>query len=147
MKVLNHLVCTGCARTEPNSYDIGDECCSCGEFVLPVPDDYYQKYDRLGKVANQISAVLFGNAGAYGAEIVAGVQTASSTIWTMKSALEAIAERGCGCYGLRDQGSICQACIASEALDRIRAEQRNLMLSVEANIKSRRNGYFTENQE
>ena len=139
MDVKNHLVCTGCSRTELNPYDIGDDCCSCGEFVLPVPDEYYQKYDRLGKVANKISAVLFGDAGAYGAEIVAGVETASRTNWIMKSVLEAIAGNGCGCYGLRDQGGICPACKASATLDKINAQQRNLFRSVEANIKARRN--------
>ena len=135
---INHVVCTGCSRTEQNSFDVGDECCSCGEFVLPVPDEYYKKYDRLGKVANKISATMFDDEGAYGAEIVAGVETAASTNWTMKSALEAIAERGCGCYGLRDQAAICPACLASEALDKIKAEQRNLARAVEANIKARR---------
>jgi len=135
----NHLVCTGCSRVEQNSFDVGDECCSCGAFVLPVPDDYFVKFDRLGKVANKVSSIMFGDEGALGAEIVSGVETAAETNWTMKSALEVIQELDCWCASMRDQGSICAACIAAEALDKIHAAHRNMIRAVEANIKYRRN--------
>jgi len=134
------ITCNVCGRTETQPYDLGDSCYEAcgGVFVDEIASDDYQRYSRLGLVANRVSASLFGHEGAYGAEIVAGVRVAGETNWMMKECLQTIIERGCSCSMLSDPAEICPACYASETLDKVNAKQRRIRNTVIANIENRK---------